>query len=140
MIIGIKSRILLISLSLIKVIATGCKNIDDHSETSFICFLSSEIVSLGGKPLLTDTDEFIDGNWSVRRDDFGSAIDVKNLRFSSLTNLLTTVYGNPELYSPANERHDETYLYHFSQAGVSIFVSATDDGAEVTLTKPLSFQ
>ena len=78
----------------------------------------------------------MEGRWSVRRDEFGSAIDVENVQFEALTNILTTAYGEPVPYAPPNKRHGGTYLYHFSKAGISVFVSPTDYGAEVTLTKP----
>lgn len=98
--------------------------------------LTTEIGSLGGRTNRLHQTANLGGKWSVSRDQFGTAIDTEGIRFDAITNLLTTAYGEPRLYSGRNERHGPVYLYPPTTAGISVFVSSTTTGAEVTLTKP----
>jgi len=107
-----------------------------QKRANFVHFLSQEVGALGGKTNSLATANVLLGRWKVRHDQFGAAIDTDGINFAAISNTLTSVYGIPQFYTRANNRHGPTYLYTPSNAGISIFVSATKDGAEVTLLKP----
>ena len=96
-------------------------------------FLASEIEHFGGKPTKLSDDE-IKAEWIGRRDATGAAIDAFGFKFETLTNALNEVYGAPKFYSKARRGHGPTYLYSWTKVqGVSIGVSETKTGAEITL-------
>ena len=113
------------------VLIVGCTDKPD-----FARFLIGEIGSLGGNTNGLSSAGQVQGRWTIRRDRFGAAINTDGIRFDTITNLLTVAYGEPLFYSAANARHGQTYIYHPTNAGISIFVSSTRTGAEITLTKP----
>ena len=117
---------------LVVVLTAGCAGKKD-----FVKFMENEIIFLGGKTNSLARSSRLEGGWTVTRDKFGAAINTEGIRFETITNLLTTAYGEPQFYTAANERHGPTYVYLPANAGISIFVSSTKAGAEVTLTKPL---
>lgn len=115
------------------VFLAGCAR-----QQNFTSFFAKEVSAIGGQTNHFDTEQSLYGKWKIKRDGLGAAIDVKGIRFEVITNLLTAAYGHPQFYCPANPRHGPTYVYPASRAGISIFVSGTEHGAEITLTKPLS--
>jgi len=106
------------------------------AKKDFAPFLANEIGVLGGQTNTLDLSRGLWGQWTVKRDKFGAAIDATGIEFEPITNFLSAAYGEPRYYSAANARHGIVYLYHRTNAGVSIFVSRTRSGAEVTLYKP----
>lgn len=110
--------------------AAGCTG-----DRNFTGFLANEIGCLHGTTNDVAWTSELRGDWNVKRDNLGSAIDTKGIGFEALTNLLTSAYGEPQFYCPANDRHGPTFVYPPSKVGLCIFVSATARGAEVTLTK-----
>jgi len=108
----------------------GCKQ-----SNNFTAFLSDEIGALGGNTNRIDHTLALSGSWKISRDQFGVAIDTDGVRFTEVSNLLTSAYGEPTFYTGSNERHGVTYLYPVTNVGVSVFVASTKRGAEITLTK-----
>ena len=112
------------------LIASCAKQVD------FANSLRHEIEALGGTPRPLAPMAGPNGSWVVHRDKLGAAIDTEGISFEVITNSLTRAYGEPRFYSGANERHGPTYVYVPENPGISIFVSSTEKGAEVTLAKP----
>ena len=111
---------------------TGCERNRD-----FVPFLRREIFSLGGKTnSMVGTIE-LQGKWSIKRDQFGELINTEGIQFDALTNVLTATYGEPKFYTGAYVGHGPVYLFPLTNVGISILVSATKSGAEVTLLKPM---
>jgi len=120
----------ILTASAVIALIAGCTN-----QGNFARFLANEIGSFGGRTNVLAGAAMVSGSWDVKRDQFGAAINAVGIRFETVTNLLTTAYGEPKFYSPANDRHGPTFLYPPTNAGVCIFVSGTETGAEVTLTR-----
>jgi hypothetical protein len=102
---------------------------------NFTSFLSDEIGAVGGYSNRLDHALSLSGSWKITRDQFGVAIDTDGVQFTDVSNLLTSVYGEPAFYTGSNERHGVTYLYPVTNVGASIFIASTKRGAEITLTK-----
>lgn len=104
----------------------------------FVSFMANEIGSLGGRTNGLAGSTVILGEWKAEHDSLGAAINTQGIQFETITNVLTAAYGEPQFYCAANERHGPTYIYPQTKIGISIFVSSTKTGAEVTLTKPIA--
>lgn len=109
----------------------GCAIKKDFGE-----FMRAEIGLLGGENSQLPHNKKLLGKWCVSRDRFGVAVDTYGIQFEAITNYLTSAYGEPLLYTGGNERHGPIFLYPPTKVGIAIFVSETETGAEVTLSKP----
>jgi|SRR6185369_15987849 len=118
-------------------IALAAFTVACRKRADFVPYLSNEIASLGGRTNGLAGSDVLLGRWTTTRDELGAAIDTKGIGYEQLSNLLTRAYGVPQFYSAGNVRHGPTFIYPLTNAGISIFISSTETGAELTLTKPL---
>jgi hypothetical protein len=98
--------------------------------------LAQEIVSLGG-----DTNKLpaveLTGAISIKRDAMGAVIDSAGLRFEEAKLFFASAYGEPRFYTKATDEHGPIYVFPPKQAGISIFITSTRRGCEITLLRPI---
>ena len=102
---------------------------------NFLSFLATEIEAAGGEITKLEDME-VQGKWTAKRDSTGVLIQAKGVEFDALTNALNLVYGLPSPYLKAMRGNGPTYRYG-TKEHISVFVSETKDGAEVTVLKRL---
>jgi hypothetical protein len=83
-------------------------------------FLLSEIHGRGGRTLQVDALPVIEGQWEVKRDEFGFQIHLFGVEFEAVDSFMTAVLGQPKIAVPKNVNGNPQRMYDKDVSGMHI--------------------